>query len=348
MKDIRIGKHSIGSGNPTYVIAEAGGNHNGSLETAKKLIEVAAEAEADAVKFQVFRAHRVYPRSAGMSDYLQMSRSIYEVIAELEMPWEWLPQLAEHCEKASITFLASVFDDESADRLDPYVAAFKIASYEMTHWPLIRHTAAKKKPLIVSTGAAELSEVREMVQEVRNCGSADIALMQCTASYPAPLTSLNILAIETMKREFGVPVGLSDHSRDPIVGPMAAVALGADLIEKHFTLSNRLPGPDHAFAVEPEELKLMVRRIREVQSVRGNPAKVVDPVESDLRHFARRSIFTTRQVTAGEKLTPENVAVLRCGKLVAGLAPRDFERVLGKRAVRDIPAEQPLTDADLA
>jgi len=234
---VRIGERWIGDGEPCFIVAEAGSNHDGRLEQAKRLIKVAASAGADAVKFQVFRASKLYPKSAGMSDYLGIPKPIYDIVADIEMPYEWVPELAAYCHETGILFMASVFDEESADQLDPHVKAFKIASYEMTHVPLVRHVASKKKPLVVSTGTANLDEVTETVNEIRRTGNDSLILTQCTAAYPAPSDSLNVRAVEFMKSTFCVPVGLSDHSRDPLVGPLAAVAVGANLIEKHFTLS---------------------------------------------------------------------------------------------------------------
>ncbi len=344
----KIGGKGVGDGHPCFVIAEAGSNHNGSLDQAKRLIDVAAEAAADAVKFQVFRADRLYPQSAGLSGYLKQSKPIFDIIAEMEMPYDWLPLLAGHCRGRNILFMASAFDEDSVERLDPFVETHKVASYEMTHFPLLKLVAAKGKPVIVSTGTATMEEVAEAVNEFKSTGNKNLALMQCTACYPAPPASLNVRAIASMKAAFKVPVGLSDHSRDPIVGPMAAVAVGGNLLEKHFTLDNDLPGPDHRFALEPEELKEMVRRVREVETVLGSGEKTTHPMEKELRGFARRSIFTLRDIASGEILSRDNVAVLRCGNLPAGLAPKEFPNVLGKRARRSIRTESPLGPEDYA
>lgn len=347
MKKVRIGERWVGNGEPCFIIAEAGSNHDGRLEQARRLIDVAASAGADAVKFQIFRANRLYPRSAGVSGYLKITKPIYDIIAEMEMPYEWLPELAACCREKGILFLASVFDEESADQLDAHVEAFKIASYEMTHLPLIRHIAKKGKPVIISTGTANLDEVTETVKEFRGTGNDDLILMQCTAAYPAPLETLNLRAIATLRSTFGAPVGLSDHSRDPVVGPLAAMALGANLIEKHFTLSNELPGPDHRFALESAELKLMIQKVRETEKALGSGEKVVQPVEAELRGFARRSIFAVKDIAAGEELTRDNIAVLRCGKLPAGLHPKDYPRLLGRRAARHILLESTIRLQDI-
>jgi N-acetylneuraminate synthase len=344
---IQIGSRFIGDGQPCFIITEAGSNHNGNFEQAKKLINVAAAAGADAVKFQVFRASKLYPKSAGVADYLNSPKPIYETIAEMEMPYEWVPKLTEYCQEKGVLFLSSVFDEESADRIDPYVGAFKIASYEMTHIPLIRCVAAKGKPMIISTGTANFDEVRETVEEFKKTGNDQLILMQCSAAYPAPLESLNVRAIQTMKEAFGVPCGLSDHSRDPLVGPLAAVAVGANLIEKHFTLSNELPGPDHKFALEPVELRTMIEKVRQVEQALGSGEKVVSPWEEELRAFARRSIFAVRDIHKGEVFSKTNIAVLRCGKLYSGLKPADYPSILGKKAARGIRVDSALRSEDI-
>ena len=336
MKRIKIGKRWVGDGEACFIIAEAGSNHNGNLEQAKKLIEIAAEAGADAVKFQTFRAPKLYPKNAGVSDYLGVQRQIYDIIAEMEMPYDWIPELAEKCAQHGVEFISSPFDEESVDRLEPFVPAFKIASYEMTHLPLVRYVANKMKPVIISTGASNLAEVSETVTAFRETGNEQLILMQCTASYPAPLDSVNIRTIQTMRREFDVPVGLSDHSLDPFLVPVVAVSLGACAIEKHFTFSNSLPGPDHKFAVEPPGLHKMVRRIREAEQALGDGRKESSPLEEELRAFARRSIFATRAITAGTKLTKDDIAVLRCGQLGSGLPPKAFEELLGRITAREI------------
>jgi N-acetylneuraminate synthase len=335
---LTIGTRRVGPGNPLYFIAEAGSNHNRDLDQAFRLIDVAVKAGADAVKFQTFRADKLYPRNAGITKYLKVPKSIHEIIRELEMPFEWIPRLADYCRERGIDFMSTPFDEESADALAPYVPAFKIASYEMTHHTLVQHCARKGKPLIVSTGTANLDEVREVVDAVRMMGVSELAILQCTAKYPAPLSALNLRTISTMACELGVVVGLSDHSREPLPGPMAATALGACIIEKHFTLRNDLPGPDHAYALEPHELAEVIRKIREVEQSLGTGIKEPPPEEQELRHFARRSLFTWRDVPKGERLTVANMAALRCGELPYGMHPRDFVRMLGRPVRRSLSA----------
>ena len=344
---VQIGRRTIGRGHPVYFIAEAGSNHDRSLDQARRLIDVAAGSGADAVKFQTFRASALYPRGAGTSDYLNAPRSIYDIIRDLEMPLEWIPELARHATEQGIDFLSTPFDESSADALDPFVPLFKIASYEMTHHGLVQHCARKGKPLVVSTGTANLQEVRELVEAVRAVGQVPLVLMQCTAKYPAPLSSLNLRTLPRMQAEFGVLVGLSDHSRESLPGPMAAVALGASVIEKHFTLSNTLPGPDHAYALEPDELKAVIAKVREVEQTLGSGEKQPQPEEEELRRFARRSVFSQRPIAQGAPLTRANSAVLRCGKLAMGAHPRDYVRFLGRSVRHPVETDHPITAEDL-
>jgi sialic acid synthase SpsE len=347
MTRVRIGERWVGDGEPAYIVAEAGSNHNGSFEQALRLIDAAADARADAVKFQQFKAAKLYPRSAGASDYLNTPRSIYEIVRDMETPDDWVPELAGHCRRRGVAFLSSPFDEESADLLDPWVPAFKVASYELTHTPLLRHIARKGKPMIVSTGAAVLDEVLRSVEIIRAEGNEQIVLLQCTAKYPTPLDAVNARALVSLRDATGLPTGLSDHSRDPVLAPVVAVALGACVIEKHFTLSNLLPGPDHAFAVEPVELRMLVQRVRDAEQALGHGRKETLPEEEELRAFARRSIFAARDIRPGEPLTRENVAVLRCGKLGFGLPPEALESVMGRTTARAIGAEALIRLEDL-
>jgi N-acetylneuraminate synthase len=345
---IAIGPRLVGDGSPCFVIAEAGSNHDGDLQQALALIDAAARAGADAVKFQVFRASKLYPRTAGQTDYLGLDRPIRDVIADMEMPYEWLDELAERARTHGLVFMASAFDVESVERLDPYVEAHKIASYELAHHPLVAHVAGLGKPLILSTGTSGLGEIAEAVEVFRRAGGTQLALLQCTAAYPAPLESLNVAAIDGLHRHFGVPTGLSDHSRDPVIAPVLAVGVGASILEKHFTLSNALPGPDHAFALEPDELALMVERVRAAEQALGSPDKAVHPVELELRAFARPSLFTSRAVAAGQPFTTDDVIVLRKGRHADGLHPRELARVLAARSARNLPVESPITEDALA
>lgn len=347
MRPFEIYGRPIGLGHPCFVIAEAGSNHNGDLEVAKSLIRAAHEAGADAVKFQTFKAKKLYPKSAGRSDYLGSPKSIYDIIQAMEMPESWLGELRDLTHSLNMAFISSPFHEEAVELLAPYVDAFKVASYELTHEPLLRAVAAHKKPVIFSTGASRLEEARETVELLRGLGCQDMVALQCTAAYPAPPESAQVGALAQMREALGVLTGLSDHTQDPTTAPAAAAALGAVVIEKHYTLSKRLPGPDHAFAVEPHELAALVRAVRGAQVAVGEGRKFVHPVEGELRDFARRSLFTTRPIKAGEPFTAENTDVLRQGKLGAGLAPAALEVARGGVAARDLPEDHPLQPQDI-
>ena len=342
---IAIGHRWLGPGEPCYVIAEAGSNHNGNLEQALALIDVAAEAGADAVKFQGFRARTLYPETAGTSGYLKDDRPIYDIVRAMEMPIEWLPALADHCRARGVDFLCTPFDAAWVEALDPYVPAFKVASYELSHLPLVRKVLERGKPTFISTGASALGDVMRAVELAREVGNERIVLFQCTAAYPAPPADVNARAIVTLREATGCHVGLSDHSRDPIVAPVVAVALGAVAIEKHFTLSNLLPGPDQRFAIEPGELAALVKAVRQAQAMLGTGAKEVLAIERELHGFARRSVFSLRAIKAGEAFSEENIGVLRNGTNAPGLPPEEHPRLLDRRAACDIAAGSPITES---
>lgn len=330
-----------------YIVAEAGSNHNGEFALARQLIEIAAAADADAVKFQLFRAASLYPPAAGNADYLVDATDIYEVVKRMEMPTEWLPQLRELCLEADLDLLVTPFDEASADAIEPYVPIYKIASYELTHEPLIRHIAAKGRPIIMSTGAAAEDEVESALGAAREAGAREVVLLQCTAAYPARLEALNVAAVAGLRRRFGVPTGLSDHSTDPVIAPVLAVGLGAVAIEKHFTIDRTMEGPDHRFALEPDQLGELVRAVRAAESARGEGLKVVHPDEEELRLFARRAVFAVRDLAAGEQIDESAVAVLRRGKRGDGLPPASLPSLIGRRTARAVASGSPLRPDDL-
>lgn len=338
------------------VIAEAGSNWRmgtpeRDLQMARALVHVAVEAGADAVKFQTYRARDTYVAEAGTSDYLAdlgIQRSINEIFEDLEMPYELVGEIAAGCKSAGIEFMSTPFSVADAEAVDPYVRRHKVASYEINHVRLLQWLSATGKPLIISTGAATEDDIDFCLTTARTAGAEDITLLQCTSSYPAPPDSLNLSVIPWLGQRFGVPAGFSDHSRDPLVGPVAAVALGATVIEKHFTIDNRLPGPDHAFALEPEELKAMVRAIRVAEQVRGDGVKAVGSHETELRRFAVRAIQATRDLAPGDLLVEgDNFDVLRPGKRSAGMHPRHLDALRGRRAARHIPAGEGIRPADV-
>lgn len=335
-----IAGQPVGPEEPTFVIAEAGSNHNGNLETAKELIDVAADAGADAVKFQTFRAEDMYVEESGDVEYLDDDRSIYDIIESMEMPYEWIPELYEYCRRRNVHFLSTPFDERSASELEEYVPAWKVASYTSSHIPFLEYLADTDKPIIISTGAHELDEVAESVEVLREAGVSELVLLQCVAAYPTPLSDINVRVVETLRQEFDTLSGLSDHTLDPVTAPSAAVALGAVIVEKHFTLDKSMDGPDHVFALEPDELDQMVSAVRSTESALGSPEKSVLGVERELHEKARRAIHAVEDIKKGETLTEANVKVLRPGKQSTGLHPKFYDEILGEVVARDIPANE--------
>jgi N-acetylneuraminate synthase len=339
--------------NHTFVIAEAGSNWKAGtfdedLKQAQKLIQVAADCGADAVKFQTYRAGTVYVQNAGSSDYLSkhgMNNNINDIFEQLAMPYEMIPKLHQYCENKGIHFMSTPFSVQDAMQLDPYVEIHKVASYEINHTRLLEYLAQTKKPIIVSTGASTYQEIDFTVDLLRKKSDKPIALLQCTAKYPAELDTLNLLVIPQLKTKYNLPVGLSDHSIDPLIGPLLAVGLGATIIEKHFTLDRNLPGPDHPFALVPAELGTMVQAIRKADSAKGNGKKEVLDVEAELRKFATRSIQATRDIKKGETLQEGlNIEVLRPGNRIRGLDARFLSKVNGKKAKSDIKVGDGVTE----
>lgn len=340
METFDIGGQSVEPGERTFIIAEAGSNHNGDLETAKELIDVAADAGADAVKFQTFRAEELYVEDSGETEHADIEGSIYEMIESMEMPYEWIPELYEYCVNNDICFMSTPFDEQSADELAEYVPAWKIASSTSSHYPFLRYLAETEKPIIMSTGMHDLDEVRESVNVLEQNGADEYSLLQCVAAYPTPLENINVRVVETLIDEFGVPTGLSDHTLDPVTAPTAAVALGASIIEKHFTLDKTMNGPDHQFALNPQELGEMVSAIRDTETALGASEKYVSDAETSSYEIARRGVHASTEINSGDKFTKNNIKVIRPGKRETGLHPKHYDKILGKIAAKDIPEEQ--------
>jgi len=339
MRKIRIGDKIVGHDEPCFIIAEAGSNHNGSLEQAKKLVDVAAEAKADAVKFQIFKAESLYSKYTPEFSYLK-GQNTYELIKSIETPREWIKELAEYCKSKNIIFFASPFDFEAIDILDKYVPAFKIASFEITDLELLKYAAEKGKPMIISTGMANLGEIEDAITAIRSVGNENIILLHCNSLYPTPVEIANLRAIETMRTAFKVPVGFSDHTLGIHI-PIAAVAMGACMIEKHFTLDRTLPGPDHSFAIEPDELKEMVRCIREVEKAKGSGIKEKSDLESEEMYVkARRSIHAKVDIPKGTKITRDMLIIKRPGY---GIKPKFIDMVVGREAKKDIREDEWVT-----
>ena len=341
MRKIRVGGKHIGEEEPCFIIAEAGSNHNGSLEQAKELIDVAVEAGADAVKFQIYTAETLYSKYTPEFSYLNLKgQNVYELIKDIETPREWIQELAGYCKDRDILFLATPFDFEAVDILDKYVPSFKIASFEITDLELLKYAAEKGKPMIISTGMVNLGEIEDAITAIKSVGNEDIVLLHCNSLYPAPVEIVNLKAIETMRTAFKVPVGFSDHTLGIHI-PIAAVAIGACVIEKHFTLDRTLPGPDHSFAIEPDELKEMVRYIREVEKAKGSGIKEKSELESEEMYIkARRSIHAKVDILKGTKITRDVLVIKRPGY---GIKPKFIDIVVGREAKRDMREDEWIT-----
>lgn len=331
--------------NPVFVIAEVGSNWVGksqkkSVEQAFELIEKAKEAGANAVKFQMFRAKDVYILNAGLSSYLQkngIEDDIQHLFEKLEMPDEMVPLLFEHCKKLDIELMASVFSERDLKVIDPFVKRHKIASYENTHIPLIARTAQTKKPLILSTGASTIEDIDSAINAFYEAGGTDITLLQCTAKYPADPKAIHLRVIPWLTQRFQVSIGLSDHSLHPFSAPLGAIAQGAAIIEKHFTLNKALEGPDQSYAIEPKEFKQMVLAIRELEEMMGSSLKSIDPSEQELFLFAKRGIQALQDISPGEILRlGTNIAILRPGVKLKGLHPKFLPDIINKKAKRPI------------
>lgn len=341
MKKIKIGDKLIGDGEPTFITAEIGVNHNGDVRLAKKLVDAAKDAEVDAVKFQTFKAERVVTRSAEKAEYQkEITGSMeyqYSMLKKLELTKKDFKELFDYTGKKDVIFLSSSFDKESVDLLDKLgILAFKVASGEITNFPLLEYIAKKGKPIILSTGMSTLGEIEEALEVFRKKGNNQIILLHCVTSYPAKIKDANLRVIETLRHRFMLPVGFSDHTLGDTI-PIAAATLGAVLIEKHFTLDRTLPGPDHRASLEPDELKGMVRAIREVEKALGDGVKKPTEDEKRIKKVVRRSIVAKVEIPKGTVITEDMLDLKRPG---TGIEPKHLNKVIGKIAKKNIKLDE--------
>jgi len=347
--EVTIGKRRIGPGSAVYVIAELSANHNQSFDQAVRILHAAKDAGADAVKLQTYTADTITLRSdkecfriAGGS--LWDGRILHDLYQEAFTPWEWQPKLKEIADELGMHLFSSAFDDSAVDFLEQMnVPAHKVASFELVDIGLIEKMARTGKPLIMSTGMASVDEISEAVAAARGAGATQIALLKCTSAYPAPAEEANLVTIPELARRFGCPVGLSDHTMG-IAVPVAAVALGACIIEKHLCLRRADGGPDGAFSLEPQEFKAMVEAVRTTEKALGLVEFAPGPREANSLKF-RRSLFVVEDIKKGELFTKQNLRSIRPAD---GLHPRYFNGVLGKRAACDIERGTPLSWALVA
>ena len=324
-----------------YIIAEAGDNHNGDFNTALKLVDVAKRAGADCVKFQTFVTEEIISKYAEMAEYQKKNtgkeESQFEMVKRLELSFDEFRKIKEYCDRVGIQFLSTPFDLKSVDFLNELgVPFFKIPSGEITNYPYLIKIAHTGKPVVMSTGMCEPDEILAAINVLENNGGGEITLLHCNTEYPTPLKDVNLYAMRTMKKMFGKKVGYSDHTKG-IEVPVAAVALGACVIEKHFTLDKNMPGPDHKASLEPVELGRMVKNIRNIEIALGDGVKHVSESERKNIAIARKSIVARRNIQEGEILTEDNLAVKRPG---TGINPMQWMEVLGTRAVRDFKEDE--------
>lgn len=328
----------------TLIIAEAGVNHNGSLDLAKQLVDKAVDADADYIKFQTFKAEKLVTKTARQADYQQKNigggdNNQYQMLKKLELSHEEHQILIDYCNKLGIKFFSTAFDFDSIDYLHSLnLGLWKIPSGEVTNYPFLKHIAKYNEKTILSTGMCDMKDVRAAVNALYKNGLSkeNLIMLHCNTEYPTPFEDVNLKAMDALRNEFGVAVGYSDHTRG-IEVPIAAVALGATVIEKHFTLDRNMPGPDHKASLEPDELKAMVSAIRNIEKALGSPLKKVSDSERKNIAIARKSIVAATNIKKGEIFTEENITVKRPG---TGISPMRWEEILGTTAVRDFQEDE--------
>ncbi len=341
---MQINGRKIGAQYPVYIIAELSANHGGKIEIAKASIKAAKEAGADAVKIQTYTADTITLNCS--NEYFQIKQgtlwdgqSLYDLYTEAYMPWEWQPELKQYADAIGITLFSSPFDKTAVDFLEKMnVPAYKIASFEITDIPLIEYVASKGKPVIISTGIAELADIEEAVAACKRMGNEAIVLLKCTSAYPAPLEEANLLTIPEMAARFDVSAGFSDHTLG-ITAPIASVALGATVIEKHFILEKSLGGPDAAFSLDITEFAQMVQAVRDTEKLLGSVSYEMTEKKKKSREFSR-SLFIAEDMEAGDVVTEANVRSVRPG---FGLHPKFLSQLLGKKALRKLEKGTPVT-----
>ena len=350
-RELIVGNQKVGEGHPVFIIAEAGVNHDGNLELAKRLVDVAAEAGADAVKFQSFVAERLNTRKAPKAQYhiettgSDAERTWFDRLKQEEFTPAMHPIIAEYCRQKRIMFLSTPYDEQSADLLESLdMAAYKIASTDLTNIPFLKHVAAKGKPVILSTAMGTYEEVQEAVEAIYSTGNKQLIILQCIGNYPPKVENANISVMAELQRRFQVPVGYSDNGPSDIV-PVAAVALGACVIEKHFTISRRLPGPDNRASLEPEELKKMVRDIHSIERARGSIYN--KPAACELGNIPRlrKSVVAFCDIPKWTTITRGMIMAKRPAQ--GGVHPRHLLEFVGKRALRTIKEDEQMQFYDV-
>lgn len=373
IKAVKVADRTIGDDYPCFLISEIGINYEKNISLSYKLIDMSKRSGFDAVKFQVFRAERMYTKKAGKYTLEGKEIDIYKEMSRLSMPYDWLPKLAKYAQKSGILFFASPFDEESADELEKIgIPLYKIASYELTNLPLLQHIAKKGKPMLVSTGGANIIQIKEAVETIKSAGNGQIILMQCVAKYPAPLSASNLSVIPVLKRRFNLPVGFSDngsgfseedvaHEKAWILAPVGSVIVGANVLEKHTTLDRNLKGNDQRYSIEEDEQRIMIKEIKQVETeiskgqklkvanfLLGRGVKVPQSCESYIRNFAYKTLFTAVKMKKGELITRSNTKIVRPGKASRGLEPKYYKLLINTyRINKDMDEDMPIKGEDV-
>ena len=340
--------YAIGDKHPVFIIAEAGVNHNGKLELAKKLVTAAKKSGADAVKFQTFITEEIAIPKVEKAEYHKRttpdSLSWFDLLKSEELPKRYHEELIKLCKKLNIVFFSTPYDFQSVDLLDSLdVPLIKIASTDLTNLPLITHAAKKGRPLIISTGMSTLNEVKEAYKACLKVGNKNIIFLQCTANYPTKVENANLNVMTTLKHELKTPIGYSDHTLDFVAG-ISAVARGACVIEKHFTISKKLPGPDHPMSLEPNELTQYIEYLRMAEKSLGNHKKFITKEEAENRKKLQKSIVSNTNIKAGQILSKKDIGIKRPA---TGIQPKYYTKLIGKKAKRDIPINTPIRFNDM-
>lgn len=340
----KIGNKVIGDGNPTFIIAEAGVNHNGDINIAKKLVDEAVLAKVDAIKFQTFKTEKLVTGYAEMASYQKQNigsaDSQFNMLKKLELSYESFIELKQYCIQKGIMFLSTPFDLESADFLASIgMEAFKISSGDLTNIPFLQHIAKFNKPIILSSGMATLSDIEDAINAIQLLGNKEVAVLHCTSNYPAKLENVNLNAMSTIKSAFKVVSGYSDHTVG-ITIPIAAAAMGANIIEKHFTIDKNMEGPDHKASLCPLELSEMIKAIRDVEMAFGTGIKRYNISEVDTMKAARKSIVAARYIKKGDSIKFVDLDYKRPG---TGLSPKYYNDIVGKISNRDIKVDEQIT-----
>ena len=340
MKQIKIKNKIIGSEQPCFIIAEAGINHNGKIDIAKRLVDVATEAGADAVKFQTFKSEEVVTENVSMADYqiknMNKKETQKEMLKKFELSYGDFAKIKEYCDKKKIIFLSTPHSFDAIDFLDELVPAYKFGSGDITNIPALQYAAKKGKPMILGTGMATLKEVIEAVEIIKKTGNDQIVALHCTTNYPCPFEEVNMNTMKTMQKKLNCLVGYSDHTMGVTV-PIMAATFGASVIEKHFTLDKKLPGPDHKASLEPEELKNMVTEIRNVEKALGRFEKKPTLSEKKIMKIARKSIVAKKDIKKSEKIKRDMLDFKRPN---TGISPNKLDQIIGKKTTRNIKKDE--------